>query len=234
MGGLFGKSKTTTTVPDWVREPIMDNVAAARNVAAMGYTPYYGPDVAAFTPMQQASFQNTNDAMSAFGMAAPTDPMAGMPQAQTFAGGVQGYSSAPMYQAAVDQLRMRNPAQYQAIMSMMDTFQQQAQPAQAVARNPMDPANATSLAEYIQLGGDLSKIRPGMFSSGGGGGGAPAGAPHSGGAVGGLLSGRVAASLPGGVNTANPSSFVNQTVGRMTSSNSKPTAGDRPRSNPRR
>lgn len=129
MGGLFGKSKTTSTIPDWVRQPAEQNIANARNVAALGYVPYYGPDVAAFTPMQEASFQNTADAMSAFGMAAPSNPMAGMPTPQTFAGGVRGWSSAPMYEAAVEALRLKNPAQYNAIMSMLDSFRQQAQPA---------------------------------------------------------------------------------------------------------
>jgi hypothetical protein len=50
------------------------------------------------TPMQEAAIQNINQGASAFGLDAPSDPMAGMPQAQEFAGGVRGYSSAPLFE----------------------------------------------------------------------------------------------------------------------------------------
>jgi hypothetical protein len=49
--------------------------------------------------------------------------MAGMPEAQTFAGGVQGYSSAPLYEQSLDKLFANAPAQYNAINSMfIDPF----------------------------------------------------------------------------------------------------------------
>jgi hypothetical protein len=40
-----------------------------------------------------------------------------MPAAQTFAGGVRGYSSAPLYDQAVSELQMRDPAQYAKLMA---------------------------------------------------------------------------------------------------------------------
>lgn len=117
-GGKGGSQSTSVKIPAWLEQAAQGNLARADRVAQIGYTPYYGPEVAAFTPMQQAAMQGTNQAASAFGMAAPADAMAGMPQAQTFAGGVQGYSSAPMYEEALAALQQNAPGQYNAIRNM--------------------------------------------------------------------------------------------------------------------
>lgn len=117
-GGKGGSETTSIKIPEWLETAAKGNLARADEVARIGYTPYYGPDVAALTPMQQAAMRNTNQGAAAFGLAAPTDPMAGMPQSQTFAGGVQGYSSAPMYQQSLDQLRAQSPGQFAALTSM--------------------------------------------------------------------------------------------------------------------
>lgn len=175
MSFLFGSDKSSTTIPDWVAGPAKQNIAQAQRVAAAGYMPYYGPDVAAFTPMQNAAFDGTNQAAAAFGM--PAAQGNGMPKPQTFAGGVQGYSSAPMYQQAVAALKKNNPKQYAALMSVLQNFGKSAQPA--------NPVNA---------------ILSGLS---GGGGGAPAGAPHSGGGIGSYLPGGVNTNNPGSLlNTA--------------------------------
>jgi hypothetical protein len=102
----------------------IENINKARDVSQIGYVPYYGPDVAAFSPMQQQSMQSTGNAASAFGLAPQGfDAMAGMPQAQTFAGGVQGYSSAPLYEQSLDKLYANAPAQYNAMNNMfIDPF----------------------------------------------------------------------------------------------------------------
>jgi hypothetical protein len=90
------------------------NLAKANEISKIGYTPYYGPDVAALTPLQQAGMANTNMGASAFGM--PTvSPMAGMPAAQTFANGMQGYSSGGLYDQALATLQARNPGQFAAL-----------------------------------------------------------------------------------------------------------------------
>lgn len=115
-GGKGGSKSTSVQIPAWLEQAAQGNLARADQAAQIGYTPYYGPEVAAFTPMQQAAMQGTNQAASAFGMAAPTDT--GMPQAQTFAGGVQGYSSAPMYEGALAALQQNAPGQYNAIRNM--------------------------------------------------------------------------------------------------------------------
>jgi hypothetical protein len=79
----------------------------AEDVSRMGYMPYMGPDVAAMTPLQNAAMQSTNQAAAAFGM--PT-AQGGLPAPQTFAGGVQGYSSAPIMQQALSRLSPQQQA----------------------------------------------------------------------------------------------------------------------------
>lgn len=111
-GGKGGSQTSKVEIPKWMEDAAKRNIAQGERTAQIGYMPYYGPDVAAFSPMQEASFQNTADMASAFGMSAPSSGMEGMPQAQTFAGGMQGYSSAPMFEQSVDALRENRPGQY--------------------------------------------------------------------------------------------------------------------------
>ena len=114
-----GSTTSKTEIPAWLEGAAKENINKARDVSELGYVPYYGPDVAAFSPMQQQSMQSTGNAASAFGLAPQGfDAMAGMPQAETFAGGVQGYSSAPLYQESIDQLQANRPAQYKAMTDM--------------------------------------------------------------------------------------------------------------------
>lgn len=120
-GGKGGSTTSSVQIPEYIEKAAQRNLNKAEKISQLGYVPYYGPDVAAFTPMQQAAFQNTADTASAFGMAAPTsqqDIMGGMPAPTTYAGGVQGYSSAPMYQQSVDELARQRPAQ----KSYIDSF----------------------------------------------------------------------------------------------------------------
>lgn len=117
-GGKGGKTTTEVQIPQYLEDAVRGNIARGSDVAKLGYTPYYGPDVAAMTPMQVAAAQNINQGASAFGLAAPSDPMAGMPQAQTFAGGVQGYSSGPIYDQSLEMLKQNRPGQYDAITGM--------------------------------------------------------------------------------------------------------------------
>jgi len=115
---MGGSSTTTTSIPGYMESGIKDNIARAKEAAQIGYVPYYGPDVAAFNPTQEAAWANTGQAADAFGLAAPSSPMAGMPAPQEFAGGVQGYSSFPLYQQGLEQLKANAPGQYDAIMNM--------------------------------------------------------------------------------------------------------------------
>lgn len=120
-GGKGGSTTSEVTVPAYIENAAKANLAKASAISEVGYSPYYGPDVAAFNPMQQAMFQNTSDVANAFGMATPTDPqdiMGNMGRPQTYANGVTGYSSAPMFQDAVDTLGYFRPNQ----KALMDSF----------------------------------------------------------------------------------------------------------------
>jgi len=120
-GGKGGSTTSEVTVPAYIENAARANLAKADSISQVGYTPYYGADVAAFNPMQQASFQNTADSASAFGMATPTsgtDIMGNMGAPQTYANGVTGYSSAPMFQDAVDTLGYFRPNQ----KALLDSF----------------------------------------------------------------------------------------------------------------
>lgn len=119
-GGKGGSSTTEVKVPEYIETAAKQNLARADEIAQIGYTPYYGPDVAAFTPMQQASFYNTADAANAFGMGAPAsqqDIYGGMGAPTQYAGGISGYSSAPMYEQSLAQLQEQRPGQYDALMA---------------------------------------------------------------------------------------------------------------------
>lgn len=109
-GGKGGGQSTKTEIPAWAEAATKRNLARAEEVQKIGYMPYYGPDVAGFTPTQQAAMQNNLAAASAFGMAAPADAMAGMPQAQDFGGGISGYSSGNLFDQAVAEFEAREPA----------------------------------------------------------------------------------------------------------------------------
>ena len=116
-GGKGGSTSTEVSIPAWLEDAAKSGLARGTQAAGIGYVPYRGPDVAALTPMQEAAMANTSMASSAFGLGASPMPSAGMPTAQTFAGGVRGYSSAPIYDQAVNDLRMRDPAQYAKLMA---------------------------------------------------------------------------------------------------------------------
>jgi hypothetical protein len=139
MGG-GGKNTTSVTVPAWLEEAAQRNLGRADELARIGYTPYYGPDVAAMTPMQMAAMQGTNMAASAFGMPA-ADPMAGMPAATNY-GGMSAYSSGGLYDQALAELERRMPGQFAALrapfIDPMTGVQPMSQLGSAVA--PVQPA----------------------------------------------------------------------------------------------
>jgi len=112
-GGKGGSQTSQVTIPDWVKGPASRNLARAESLARVGYVPYYGGSVAAFTPMQEQAMQSTADAAAAFGLAPQMDVMAGMPQSQDF-NGVQGYGTGPMFEQALADLAANQPAQVAA------------------------------------------------------------------------------------------------------------------------
>ena len=118
-GGKGGSQTTAVEVPPHVSDAARRNLKRADKIAGIGYTPYFGADVAAMTPMQQAAMQGTNQMSSAFGLPSVSDPMAGMPQAQDF-GGMQAYSSAPLFEQSLQSLAQNRPEQYKAIEGMFN------------------------------------------------------------------------------------------------------------------
>ena len=119
-GGKGGSETTETTIPDWLKQPAIRNLQRAEDVQRIEYMPYYGADVAAFTPTQNAAFQTNINAAEAFGLLAPNTltPTSGMPTPTEYAGGFTGYSSQPMYEQALAELKANQPgavAQYDAL-----------------------------------------------------------------------------------------------------------------------
>jgi hypothetical protein len=111
-GGKGGSQTSRVEIPQWIEQPTIRNLARAEQVARMGYQPYYGPEVAAFTPMQQQAMQSQYDAASAFGMAPMGgDAMAGMPTPTEYAGGVMGYGSGDIFDQSVNEFQKRQPDQ---------------------------------------------------------------------------------------------------------------------------
>lgn len=111
-GGKGGSQTSKVQIPSWIEEPSIRNIARAEQVARMGYQPYYGPEVAAFSPMQQQAMQSQYDAAAAFGLAPMGgNAMAGMPAPTGYAGGIQGYGSGDLFEQAVNEFQKRQPDQ---------------------------------------------------------------------------------------------------------------------------
>lgn len=109
-----GSTTSQVQIPEYIDAAARRNLDKAERISQIGFVPYEGADVAAFTPMQQAAFQNTANLAGEYGMASPTsqsDIMGGMPEPTTYAGGVKGYSAAPLYQEAIQTLGEKRPGQ---------------------------------------------------------------------------------------------------------------------------
>ena len=63
-----GRENTDRTMPAFFETGLQQSIGMSQDLAARPYAEYRGPDVAAFSPMQDAAFQNTQDAAAAFGM----------------------------------------------------------------------------------------------------------------------------------------------------------------------
>lgn len=67
-GGKGGSQTSSVEIPAWAQTAMQENLQRAKQAAQIGYQPYYGPDVAAFTPMQEAGMQSSYDAAAAYGL----------------------------------------------------------------------------------------------------------------------------------------------------------------------
>ena len=207
-GGKGGSTSSTVTIPQYIEDAARANLAKADEISKIGYVPYYGPDVAAFTPMQQAGFQNTAGMADAFGLAGGGTGMEGMPTPTTYAGGVQGYSSAPMFEQSMAELEARRPGQYAAINAPF-----------------IDPVTgAQPMAPYGTGGADAAAAAGAGYAAGTdytqGANGSDTGAmtvDQQNASFGLSPSGTISAALPGGVNDPNLGKPVNQFIAGATS-----------------
>ena len=121
-GGKGGSNTTQTQIPTWIEEPATRNIARAEQAQKVGYMPYYGADIAGFTPMEQMAMQSNLQTAQAFGLAPPGQysAMQGMPQQQTFEGGLTGYSATPLYEQAVAEVARKQPTFAQRYQALYD------------------------------------------------------------------------------------------------------------------
>lgn len=121
-GGKGGSQTQSTEIPEWVRPYAEYGLNLGQQVQKIGYLPYYGADVAAFSPMQEQAFRSTGMAANAFGLGPQGGGLdwttAGIAPAQTFAGGLRGYSSGELYDQALAELEARRPGQYAAYKNL--------------------------------------------------------------------------------------------------------------------
>ena len=121
-GGKGGSQTSQVTVPQYIEDAARANLSRAGDVANIGPIRYEGPDVAAYSPMQMAAARGLSDTASAFGVAgggmSDQDLRGGMPEPTEFAGGVRGYSSAPIHDESLAALKASSPGQYDFINSL--------------------------------------------------------------------------------------------------------------------
>lgn len=170
-GGKGGRSSTSVEIPEWLESAARQNIARADQIAQIGYVPYYGPDVAAMTPMQMAAGGNINAAASAFGLGAPTSATAGMPPAMDY-GGMGAYSSAPLFEQSLAQLEARRPGQFAALQAPFIDPVTGAPPAAPFASNLAFADQPVAPAGLMQSNGGSD----GGMGNNTGGGMAPSGA----------------------------------------------------------
>jgi hypothetical protein len=129
MSSLSGSQTTTTKLSPEMEKHAALTMQRSQDAANVGFVPYSGPQVAAFTPMQQAAFDSNNMAASAFGL--PTAPGTGTPAPTDFGGGMMGHSGMPLYQQALQSLMQSNPQQYNALIANTPGMQQAPMPMQS-------------------------------------------------------------------------------------------------------
>jgi hypothetical protein len=226
MGGSSNTS-SSVKVPEYLSAAAKEMLKQSQANARIGYTPYYGPDVAAMTPAQIAAMTGTNSAASAFGLQT-VDPMAGMPAATDY-NGMSAYSSGAGYDAALAELKARFPGQFDAIMAQfVDPVTGKMAGATSGQENGTErPRIPTRTAQQSFL----DRINSGNGGPGNDGPAEPMGGPGASGSFSGLAS-TVGSYLPGGVNSTGLLSNVAGTVRNAISPQGAPTAANRPVARP--
>lgn len=168
-GGKGGSQTSAQSIPAWVEGPAKANLEKAKLAGEIGYMPYYGPEVAGLSPMQQQGMQRTQDALAAFGMAPQgSQYQSYLPEATTM-GGVTGYSTGNLFDQAVAELAARNP-------------EQAARYASAMAPYVAPPPPSTAARFLGNFSNNSNGFDGGGFDGGFGGGGGVDGGGFGGGA----------------------------------------------------
>lgn len=143
MGGILGgKSTSQVQLPGFIEDAAQRAIQRGEQAAQIGFVPFSGPEVAAFTPMQEAAFAGTNQAASAFGLPTVSGPQ--FPEPQEFAGGVRGFSSRGLLDEAISQLGQERPGQLEAIQSFFIDPVTGALPLGTPVQSPVDPVVSTT------------------------------------------------------------------------------------------
>lgn len=118
--GPSSKSESKTELPAWYVPYAKQGLEIGNKIAQQGYTPYQGPDVAAFTPQQVQGMQQASDWATAFGGkgAKAQNVASQLMPSQDFGGGLKGYSSYGGYQDSLAKLKKNQPGLYDYITSM--------------------------------------------------------------------------------------------------------------------
>ena len=112
-----GGSSTSVQIPKYIEDAAKRNLNRADKISALGSVPLsFGPTVAAFTDPQVASFNNTADTASAFGLNSPGQFNAA--GATDYGNGLMAYSAMPLYNATMDEFAAARPGQ----KSYIDSF----------------------------------------------------------------------------------------------------------------
>lgn len=115
-GGKGGSESTQTQIPAWLEDASKDVVSRGNAVGDIGYTPYMGPEVAAFNPAQESAFANNRSMATDLGLQA--SERASMPGAQDFGNGIWGYGSYEPFKATMAKFAEERPGQ----SAMIDSF----------------------------------------------------------------------------------------------------------------
>jgi hypothetical protein len=102
-GGKGGSS--TQKLPGYLKDFQKRNIARGENLADIGYMPYTGPEIAAVNQWEEVANLNQNQMSGAFNMGTVPGSVASRMPETVSAGGVEGYSSFPVFQQAVEELR---------------------------------------------------------------------------------------------------------------------------------
>ena len=202
-----GSTSSTVSVPQYIEDAAKRNLSRADDISKIGFVPNYGPDVAAATPMMEAAAQNVANTADYFGVGSnmsQRDIMGGMDDPTTYANGVQGYSSAPIFEQSLAALAENRPGQYDYINSMS-----------------IDPVTGLPGS---RVGESIDYTRPPPVDGGGAGGNnnndrdpfniAPS--YSNGSSDNSFASGQISAALPGGINDRNLTRPLNQAIARAT------------------